>query len=67
MAVEKSSTAGRARDVMPVRGTPGGWRDWWDDPATSTSTLRAMAAALQRQQAEAAAAARQAIRVDDEA
>jgi hypothetical protein len=33
--------------IAPVRGVPGGWRDWWDDPDDSAE-LRAIGEAAER-------------------
>jgi predicted RNA-binding Zn ribbon-like protein len=34
-------------EPLPVRGVPGGWRDWWDDP-DDTAELSARAEVLER-------------------
>ncbi len=41
MSTSKIETRG------PKRGTPGGWRDWWDDP-DDVAALRAQAEARER-------------------
>jgi hypothetical protein len=38
----------------PVRGVPGGWRDWWDDPDDS-GALQARGDAIERRQTQRAA------------
>lgn len=38
------------RPAFPVRGTPGGWRDWWEEPDAEEL------AALRQREGEAAAA-----------
>jgi hypothetical protein len=35
--------------TFPVRGVPGAWRDWWDEPDDSAK-LRARAEAAERRQ-----------------
>jgi hypothetical protein len=46
-------TRGGVDVPFPVRGTSGGWRDWWDDPDDSAE-LRARVEATERQQTQRA-------------
>ena len=41
------SRGGKAALSPPVRGTPGGWRDRWDDP-DATAAVRAAAERAER-------------------
>jgi len=43
------------RPALPTRGTPGGWRDWWEDPDDHAS-LREQLAAFDAQTDAVAAA-----------
>lgn len=44
-----ANVSGKIETPFPIRGVPGGWRDWWDDPDDSAQ-LRAQAEADERRQ-----------------
>lgn len=45
MGTEAKRTLSDIPDTRPVRGTPGGWADPWDDPDPAILAARAVAAA----------------------